>query len=106
MPQTRDKLAKDRTILANQRTFLAFTRTAIMLLATGLTFIKLFPGDKFLLILGWTLIPIGLAVLIFGQVLYLRMHYRIEASTEEQPKVNPAEPATPVVSLAPQHSSM
>ncbi|HKK77011.1 MAG TPA: DUF202 domain-containing protein [Saprospiraceae bacterium] len=84
MPQTRDKLAKDRTVLANQRTFLAYVRTAIMLLATGLTFIKLFPHDSFLLILGWTLVPVGLSVLVLGQVLYLRMHYRIEASTEEQ----------------------
>lgn len=101
MPQTRDKLAKDRTILANQRTFLAFTRTAIMLLATGLTFIKLFPADKFLLILGWTLIPVGLSVLVLGQVLYLRMHYRIEASTEEAPQAA----STPPVSSATQRSS-
>lgn len=102
MPQTRDKLAKDRTILANQRTFLAFTRTAIMLLATGLTFIKLFPQDKILLILGWTLIPIGLSVLVLGQVLYLRMHYRIEASTEESPQAT----STPPVSSTPQRSSV
>lgn len=101
MPQTRDKLAKDRTILANQRTFLAFTRTAIMLLATGVTFIKLFPGDNFLLVLGWILLPVGLSVLVLGQILYLRMHYRIEASTEQ----SVAEVTPPPVLSAPLHNS-
>jgi len=76
-----DQLAEDRTRLANLRTFLAFVRTAIMIFATGITFIKLFPGDEALVVIGWVLVPVALFTLALGFVLYLRMNKELKDST-------------------------
>lgn len=78
LSQTRDQLAKDRTILANQRTLLAFIRTAIMLFASGITFIKIFSKDPALLILGWTFLPVSVVVLLLGLILFIRVNRRIK----------------------------
>ena len=44
-PSKKDKLAKQRTDLANSRTLMSFIRTALMVAATGITFIKLFNDE-------------------------------------------------------------
>lgn len=67
----RDHLALDRTRLANHRTFLAYTRTMIMLFASGISFLKAFPDDKVMRVLGWILIPASIAVLIVGITYFL-----------------------------------
>ena len=41
----RDHLAIDRTKLANIRTFLAYFRTALLVCASGISFIKIFPNE-------------------------------------------------------------
>lgn len=66
----RDNLAIDRTKLVNQRTLLAYIRTAIMLVATGVTFLKLFSDDKIFVLLSIILLMgsvpiIGLGIFTF-----------------------------------------
>lgn len=77
-PNRNDKLAENRTQMANQRTFLSFVRTALMLFATGITFIKLFAADPLLLFAGWVLLPISAVVLALGLRLYLKMKREIK----------------------------
>ncbi len=62
----RDHLARDRTVLANERTLLAYVRTAIAILAGGGTLLKVFPGVRYLRILGSILLVLGVLVLIVG----------------------------------------
>lgn len=61
----RDQLAATRTVLANERTFLAYIRTALSLIAAGAFFVK-FVQSSGMALLGWTLMPIGIIVLLFG----------------------------------------
>ncbi len=61
----RDHLAADRTSLANERTLLAYIRTALALVAGGFGLIK-FVEEQAFIILGWILVPIGIAILLFG----------------------------------------
>lgn len=69
----RDDLAIDRTKLANQRTLLAYIRTAIMLFASGITFIKFFSDEKIYVVIGIILIAatlpfIGLGIFSFVKI--------------------------------------
>ena len=73
----RDKLAKDRTELANERTFLSFIRTAIMIFASGITFIKVFFEDKILVVLGWFLIPVSFIFFIIGLFVFKKTRKKI-----------------------------
>ena len=70
--ELRDCLALERTSLANERTFFAYARTAIMVLITGVSAFKLFPGILVIFIGG--LIAVALSVILFfvGQKKYLR----------------------------------
>ncbi|MGC9779924.1 MAG: DUF202 domain-containing protein [Candidatus Heimdallarchaeota archaeon] len=61
----RDHLAADRTALANERTLLSYIRTALALVAGGFGLIK-FVEEQAFIILGWILVPIGVAILVFG----------------------------------------
>jgi putative membrane protein len=67
----RDYLALDRTRLANERTMLAYARTAIMLFVSGVTLLKLFPGDSLMVILGAILLPLSLVASFLGIVRYV-----------------------------------
>jgi putative membrane protein len=69
----RDFLAKDRTEMANERTLLAYTRTAIMVLATGITLVKLFADDAFLVLIGHVLYPISLLLFILGVARFIKV---------------------------------
>ena len=69
----KDELARERTVMANERTFLAYVRTSIMLLASGITLIKLLRVDPGLRILGWVLIPLAVTVGVTGYVRYSRI---------------------------------
>jgi len=70
----RDCLALERTSLANERTFFAYARTAIMVLITGVSAFKLFPGILIIFIAG--LIAVVLSVILFfiGLKKYLRRY--------------------------------
>ena len=69
----RDVLARDRTVMANERTLLSYVRTAIMLLASGMTLVKILRVDPELKIVGYLLIPVSLLVALIGYLRYLKM---------------------------------
>ncbi len=73
----RDCLAQDRTSLANERTILAYLRTAMMLLASGITLVKLFGPGAYLRVLGYLLVPVSIGVAIMGYVRFVRMRHQI-----------------------------
>lgn len=68
----RDRLAENRTTLANERTMLAYIRTALTLFAAGLTFVKFFE-HPFIILIGWSLIPLGVLTFIRGLASYRKM---------------------------------
>ena len=76
----RDSLARDRTCLANERTLLAYMRTAIMLLVSGITFVKLFGAAPWLRIGGYLLLPISVVTGLYGYMRYKKMRARIDRS--------------------------
>jgi putative membrane protein len=75
----RDYLAIDRTVMANERTLLAYFRTALAVVIVAFSLIKFF-RTEFFEIVGWALIPAGLAVLIFGIIRYRHMQRLIRAA--------------------------
>lgn len=79
----KDELAKERTIMANERTFLAYVRTAIMLLASGITLIKLLRVDPELRILGLLLIPLAITVAVTGYVRYRKIRRELKGVISE-----------------------
>ena len=66
-----DRLAMDLTSLSNERTLLNYIRTALAFLAAGVALIRFFekPG---MIIIGWALLPLGIACAIFG---FLRFNH-------------------------------
>ena len=72
-----NRLARNRTVLANERTFLAYIRTSIMFGISGVTIIKLFTTDFYMVIFGYSLLPIAIINLIVGLVRYRKMIQRI-----------------------------
>jgi putative membrane protein len=74
----RDKLAYDRTILALERTLLAYTRTFFILLATGITFLKLLSDDPFFKVFGIILLPLSVAFLVFGALRFILFRSRLK----------------------------
>jgi putative membrane protein len=75
----RDFLAKDRTEMANERTLLAYARTAIMVFATGVTLVKLFADDAFLVLIGHALFPASLLLFILGIVRFIKVRKELSA---------------------------
>ncbi|MFA6923166.1 MAG: DUF202 domain-containing protein [Bacteroidales bacterium] len=82
----RDRLAIDRTKLANVRTILAYSRTVIMLLASGITLIKFFEKEIFVIILGISLIVIAIITGVIGLISYNKINKKIKSyySLEEK----------------------
>jgi putative membrane protein len=78
-----NKLARNRTVLANERTLLAYVRTAIMLAVSGITLIKFFENELYLMITGVALLPIALASVAFGFWRYRIMCKRITKTNPE-----------------------
>jgi len=72
----RESLALERTKMANERTFLAFLRTGFVILAGGVTFLKIFPGDPWLSALGLFCLPLSGAMVLAGGLLYLSRRRR------------------------------
>ncbi len=70
----RDCLALERTSLANERTFFAYARTAIMVLITGVSAFKLFPGILLLFILGLVAVVASVILFFVGLKKYLRRY--------------------------------
>jgi putative membrane protein len=75
----RDHLAIDRTILANERTLLAYIRTALAVVIVAFSLIKFF-HTEFFEIVGWALLPVGVAALAFGIWRYRKMQQIIRAA--------------------------
>lgn len=72
----RESLALERTKMANERTFLAFLRTGFVILAGGVTFLKIFPGDPWLSALGLFCLPLSGAMVLAGGLFYLSRRRR------------------------------
>jgi putative membrane protein len=64
-----DRLAMDLTSLSNERTLLNYIRTALAFLASGVALIRFFE-EPAMIIIGWALLPLGIACVIFGFVRY------------------------------------
>jgi putative membrane protein len=60
-----DRLAMDLTSLSNERTLLNYVRTALAFLASGVALIHFFEAPG-MVIIGWALLPLGVACAIFG----------------------------------------
>lgn len=84
MPITlRDQLAIDRTHLANRRTLLAFVRTGLYLLMTAAAVWNLEVLEE-LRWLGEVSVAVGLLIMIFGIVSFLRMRKKIIQSYQSK----------------------
>lgn len=73
---TTESPARLRTMLANERTLLAYVRTSIMLAFSGITAIKIFPEDRFFLVMGIILVPVAAGVGLFGYMHFRRVRDR------------------------------
>ncbi len=72
--ELRDCLALERTSLANERTFFAYARTAIMVLITGVSAFKLFPGILIIFIGGLVAVVLSVILFFIGLKKYLRRY--------------------------------
>jgi putative membrane protein len=77
-----NKLARNRTILANERTFLAFIRTSIMFGISGVTLIKLFSTEIYIVIIGYALLPIAAINFLVGFLRYRKMIQHISETKQ------------------------
>ena len=57
----------DLTSLSNERTLLNYIRTALAFLASGVALIHFFEAPG-MVIIGWVLLPLGVACAVFGVV--------------------------------------
>ena len=73
----RDCLALERTSLANERTFFAYARTAIMVLITGVSAFKLFPGILVIFIVGLVAVVLSVILFFIGLKKYLRRFHSL-----------------------------
>ncbi len=72
----RDEMAIKRTYLALERTLLSYLRTAMSLVLAGLTIVTLISQTWFVIV-GFAIIPIGIALGIFGVVRAITVSKRI-----------------------------
>ena len=80
----RDHLAVDRTKLANERTLLSYLRTSILLLATGISFIKILRGTKVFVIMGIILVPVSILVFLIGLWSFIKTKRKIDSIYQEE----------------------
>ncbi|MFD2246550.1 YidH family protein [Pontibacter ruber] len=80
--EVRDQLAAQRTIFANERTLMAYLRTAMTIAIGGFAALK-FSNDMYLKIIGITLIPIGVILVIYSFVRYRQKQKLIEGHHQE-----------------------
>ena len=80
----RDRLAVQRTHLANERTLLAYLRTAIMLGASGVTLLKLFPESPQWRIVGLSLIPTALLIAVVSIVRFVQLRCKITKDCSDE----------------------
>jgi putative membrane protein len=81
----RDHLAVERTVLANERTLLAYVRTALAVLVVAASLIKFFKTE-FFEVIGWVLIPVGLALIVLGVLRYRAIAACIRGAECAQPR--------------------
>ena len=80
----RDHLAIDRTELANERTLLAYVRTALAFFIAGVGLLHFFP-DAVAQMLGWTMVPAGIATLVIGAYRYNKMRHAANSMHDKDP---------------------
>ncbi|CAJ1402922.1 unnamed protein product [Effrenium voratum] len=76
--QVKNEGSTARDHLANERTFLAWLRTGLSLTGAGFGIVKFLPGVFTNLILGFTLIGVGISVLVFGASRYYDVMHSLE----------------------------
>ncbi len=87
----RDALAIDRTTLANERTALAYFRSALAMVIVGITFIHFFADrSPMLFYVGLVIVPLGVAVGIFGFIRCRKMSRSIRIVRESLNQNKPA----------------
>lgn len=75
----REYLALERTKLANETTLLAYIRTGLYFLVAGSTLGHVI-GTEFWRLMGTPVIIIGVIIMLFGVIRFLRLKRSIEAS--------------------------
>ena len=77
----RQSLALERTVMANERTLMAFLRTMVAISGAGLT-IQHFSNSVVVSVIGYLLIPAGLAIGYFGWRSYRNRKRFIDQDTQ------------------------
>ncbi len=80
----RDRLAVDRTHMANERTLLAYLRTAIMIGASGITLVKIYPQSQFWRTFGLALIPIAIVLSVISFIRFFKLRCKITRNCSEE----------------------
>jgi putative membrane protein len=70
---SRESLTLTRTRLANERTMLAYARTVIMLVATGVTLLKLYGDTVSAAVSGWVLVAAATSVVTLEVTRYQKL---------------------------------
>lgn len=82
----KDYLAAHRTLLANDRTQLSYVRTSLTLFIAGVTFIKFF-GSQIFIVIGWVFIPAGILVFLIGIYKYLHVRGLIHSIKHDRKRI-------------------
>jgi putative membrane protein len=78
----RTNLATERTKLANERTLMAYGRTSFSMIVVGLSLLEFFDRERYMW-LGISLIPVGIAILIYGYVQYRKREKIIRENSQD-----------------------
>lgn len=79
-PDTRDKLALERTRLANERTLLAYVRTGLSLLAASAVLFQFFSSQHAYIAAAWILFVCGGGVLFVGLMRFNKVKRMLDHS--------------------------
>ncbi|WP_439881031.1 YidH family protein [Pontibacter sp. MBLB2868] len=80
--EIRDQMSVQRTIFANERTLMAYLRTAIAIIGGGFAAIKL-SQHLYIEIIGYILMPAGLALTGYSVYRYLQKQKYIKQQRED-----------------------
>jgi putative membrane protein len=75
---------EEQAYLAAERTYLAHVRTALTLLIAGLTIVRFF-GQNHFIILGWIFVALGATLLAVGHLRWKASLKRIETISQKNP---------------------
>ena len=82
----REVLAIDRTRLANERTLLAYVRSSLVIGASSVSVLRLFPTNQFLLVAAIVGLPIAVLLLVIGGTKFLQLQRTLARVRTERPQ--------------------